>query len=226
MSSRQKRLEFILLCVQIGRLARYLPRLGHRLKSLADNLRKPALLACGWMAWTLNAQASTGVVNFQGELTTASCRITATGQASGADMHMTVDFGTVAFADLRPPGTWVPGHGRNFILMIICPGEMPGITRAKVTFEAADGSGLDPDDPSLLALSADSLARGAGIGLWRPVEGTQMNLGARPTLSGLFTRAGDESIAKIVVAALYSRTSARALGGSANAALPIELSYE
>lgn len=227
MSGRHpRRLESTLACVQPRLLARYLFGPDNPLKRLLDGPRHLPLFISAWVACTLNAQASTGVINFHGELTTASCRVTAHGQASGEGMDMAIDFGTVAFADLRPPGTWVPGHGRNFILVITCPGEMPGITRARVTFEAADGSGLDPDEPSLLALSADSVARGAGIGLWRPVEGTQMNLSTRPMLSGLFTRVGDESIAKIVVAALYSRTSARALGGSANAALSIGLSYE
>jgi major type 1 subunit fimbrin (pilin) len=216
-----------LTCVQSHSLPRYLHSLRQRWRTLLHNRRIPHLLACGLMAGCpLGSQASTAIINFEGELVNASCRVEAVGEASGEGLHMAIDFGTVAFADLRPPATWVPGHGKNFILRITCPGAMPGITRAKVTLEAASGSGLDLDEPSLLALSADSQARGAGIGLWSPADAIALDLSTRPVLSGLFSRIGDESIAKIVLAALYSRTSALAVGGSANAALPVTLSYE
>lgn len=191
------------------------------------SLKKARYLCLGFSAlllWPLEA-ATHGMIAFSGVLRTQACVVSASGAASGTGDSIVLNFESVPISELQPPGTWLPAYGKNFTLLITCPGAYAH-TLVRTTFMAGGGSGLDPDAPSLLKLDDMSTASGVGIALWDPRAAVPLDLSTNPVLNGLFSVIGDQHIAIINVAAIYSRTAAAPAKGTASAALPFMLSYE
>lgn len=171
-------------------------------------------------------QANTGMVSFNAIITAPTCTVAATGAATGSGSDIRLDFGDVPITQLQPGSTWV-SHGRDFVLVVTCPGPMNGFTRVRATFTAASGgSGVDPDDPRLLRLTADSIASGVAVGIWQTGTPTPLDLSTNPSLTGNFALSGGDSVASIRTSAIYSRTPGTPRAGSARATLPFTLTYE
>lgn len=169
--------------------------------------------------------SASGTLSFSGVLAHQTCSVTASGAASGEGHAITLDFGDVPIAELLPPGIWVTAYGKNFTLRVSCPPYHHPM-QVQAAFSPQSGSGLDHDEPSLLRLDSRSTARGIGIAIWNPSTAEPLDLSATPSLYGLFALEGDERVAPINVAALYTLTTGSASPGSGSAALPFMLNYE
>lgn len=171
------------------------------------------------------AHANTGTVNFSGSVSEPTCTVSASGRGSGNGNGMQISLGDVRINDITS-GIWQSVNDRAFVLAVTCPGNMAGYTRARVTFNAPGGSGVDPDDTRMLKLTGASTARGVAVGLYLGGQGTPLNMNAAPSVTGNFTVSGGNSIARINMHAQYKRTPATPNPGSAFATLPLTMTYE
>jgi type 1 fimbria pilin len=171
-------------------------------------------------------QANAGIVSFNATITAPTCTIAATGAATGSGNNISLNFGDLPITLLQPGNIW-GSHGRDFILVVTCPGPMTGFTRARATFTATSGgSGIDPEDPRLLRLTTESTASGVAVGIWPSSAGAPLDLSTNPSLIGNFALSGGNAVASIRTSAIYSRTSGIPRAGSAKATLPFTLTYE
>jgi major type 1 subunit fimbrin (pilin) len=173
----------------------------------------------------LPAEANSGTVTFSGSVSAPTCTVSGSEGATGSGNGLTVPMGDVPINELTA-GNWVPEHNRSFVLTVLCPGNMAGYSRARFTFNAPGGSGVDPDDTRMLRLSAGSQARGVAVGIYVSGSVAPLNMGAAPSTTGNFVVAGGNSTARVDLRAQYKRTSAAPRAGSASATLPLTLSYE
>jgi major type 1 subunit fimbrin (pilin) len=171
------------------------------------------------------AQSNSGTVNFSGSVSAPTCTVSGSAGASGSGNGITVPMGDVPITELTS-GDWVSAHSNSFVLTALCPGSMAGYTRTRFTFNAPGGSGVDPNDTRMLRLSAGSQARGVAVGVYVSGSFAPLNMGAAPSTTGNFVVSGGNSMARIDLRAQYKRTSAVPMAGSANATLPLTLTYE
>jgi type 1 fimbria pilin len=171
-------------------------------------------------------QANAGIVNFNATITAPTCTVAATGAATGSGNNISLNFGDSPITPLQPGPIW-GSHGRDFILMVTCPGPMTGFTRARAPFTATSGgSGIDPEDPRLLRLTSESTASGVAVGVQPSSAGAPLDLSSNPSLIGHFALSGGNAVASIPTSAIYSRTSGIPRAGSAKATLPFTLTSE
>lgn len=188
-------------------------------------LSQVALLTA-FIAFPMTAKANQGGVGFDGNITTPSCTVAATGAASGSGAGISLDFGELRMGDLQAADVWSAAAGKAFNLVVTCPGNMAGYRIARATFTAAGGSGTDPTDSRLLGLSSASVARGVAVGLWASTTGGPLDLSSNPSLTGPFIVTDANGVATIGVNAIYSRTAPTVVAGTAAATLPFALTYE
>lgn len=178
------------------------------------------------LASPIVANANQGIIGFDGNITSPTCTVAGTGAASGSGTGITLNFGDLRMSDLQSADTWSAAVGRAFNLVVTCPGNMSGYSTARATLTPAAGSGVDPNDSRLLRLTSGSVARGVAVGLWSSTTSGPLNLSTNPSLTGPFVVTGASGIATINVNAIYSRTAAVPVAGTASATLPFSLTYE
>ncbi|PXX73156.1 Pilin (type 1 fimbria component protein) [Pseudomonas sp. LAMO17WK12:I10] len=186
------------------------------------SVRKRLVLATGILATSVVAplvQAATNIV-FRGELVAASCIVSGNGSPGDIEVNM----GSVSIADL---GTGAPGdYGAqtSIELDINCASGMAGLRTVKMNFAPRSGSGLNPDDNRLLALTPGG-ASGVGIALIDESNAI-VNLGAGETINAALQVNGDTASATLNMRAAYISAGAPAQVGIANATMPFTLTYE
>lgn len=188
-----------------------------------DKLCIPVMMTL--LSVTSFAEANSGTISFSGNVLSPTCTVSGSAGATGSGNGIAVPMGDVPINELTS-GNWVGEHSHSFVLTATCPGNMSGYTRTRFTFNAPGGSGVDPDDTRMLRLTAGSVARGVAIGLYVSGSVTPLNMNAAPSATANFVVAGSNSTARIDLRAQYKRTSATPVAGSANATLPLTLSYE
>jgi major type 1 subunit fimbrin (pilin) len=174
----------------------------------------------------ITATANQGLIAFDGNVTSPTCTVAGTGAASGSGSGITLNFGDIRITDLQSADTWSAAVGKAFNLVVTCPGNMSGYRTARATLTPAAGSGVDPNDGRLLRLTSGSVAKGVAVGLWSSTTSGPLNLSSNPDLIGPFVVTGANGIATISVNAIYSRTAATPVAGTALATLPFSLTYE
>jgi type 1 fimbria pilin len=198
---------------------------GNFLENSMKWMPQVALLTVS-MTFAILAKANQGIIAFDGNITTPSCTVAATGAAGGSGAGITLDFGEIRISDLQTADTWSAAVGKTFNLVVTCPGNMAGYRLARATFTSAGGSGIDPNDSRLLRLGTGSGARGVAVGVWASINGGPLDLSSNPSLTGAFTVTGASGVATIGVNAIYSRTLSNIMAGTATATLPFALTYE
>ncbi|NUU34858.1 fimbrial protein [Pseudomonas sp. C2B4] len=184
-----------------------------------------SLLAAAAMA--TNANASNGTLQFNGNLTDATCSITAVGGAasqSGSDVI--IDLGTVSFGDLR---TATPGVGtvtgfNDFSFRLDCTGAQQ-FQSLVLNFDPRSGTGVDRNDSRLLALAPGG-ASGAAVAV-TDAQGQIINLSSTQRLIANLTGTGGPGrFAFFDMGAAYLKTSGPEMVGVANASLPFVITYQ
>ena len=183
-----------------------------------------AVLACA-LTFTGSADAATtGIINFKGNLSHVTCSATpGPGMGSGSDYN--VDFGTVPFSDITD------GTGSNFgvvryIHVVVDCTNATGLSTVKASFDPISGSGIDPRDRRLLQLAPSSVARGAGIALID--ENNQIiNLGSNGVIKApLVPGPAPTAKADLNMRAAYVLNGDTRVAGANTAQLPFALDFE
>ncbi|AZC24607.1 MULTISPECIES: fimbrial protein [Pseudomonas] len=178
-----------------------------------------------------SAQAADGTINFTGEITAASCVASAgAGSSVGGGQGqqiVEVNLGKVSMDALGGSAEAGLAAGTSINLNLDCGNTAAGLTTVKFGFDPMSGSGIDPNNNSLLKTTGS--AGGVGIGMYD--ENSQLiNLSANEAYSAALTASGEGEQAKYS-AALNMRASYVANGselkpGTANGTLPFTLTYE
>ncbi|HEF4761176.1 TPA: type 1 fimbrial protein [Pseudomonas putida] len=180
-------------------------------------------------AFSGDANAIGGTLQFQGELTHASCAVKPGGDASaGSGDEILIHMGNVSFAGLE---TARPGNGdvgvtvADIDFSIGCPSASDRLDTVVMHFDPATGSGLDPVDSRLLAFTPGG-ARGAAIALVNS-DNDIIDMSRAPSVrTPLNIDKDGVATANIALRATYLKTAGTAVPGVANASLPFVLRYE
>lgn len=184
-------------------------------------------------AVSTSAMAADGTINFTGEIIAASCTVkpgnsgTSTGGTAGKQT-IDVNLGKVSADSLGTTGA--VSSSKSINLNLDCGKTAEGLTTVKLTFDPANGSGLDSTNNNLLKITGptDKTAKGVAIGLFTS-DNKMLNLAANEAISGTLTSTGTAPditySAKVDLRAGYVATGA-ITPGIANGTLPFTLTYE
>lgn len=183
-----------------------------------------SILAVGVSSVTLvtPSYANSGSVTFTGSVTAPTCTVAGSAGAAGSGTGITVGMGDVPIDEIVP-GNWVGAHSRSFVLTVTCPGDL-GYQYARTTFNAAAGSGIDPQDTRMVRLTAGG-AEGVAVGIYVAGSYPPVDMTGSPSIRTAFTGTGP-TVAVMNLRAQYKRTTAAPKAGTASATLPFTLSYE
>jgi len=155
---------------------------------------------------TITANATSGVINFTGNIQTAACTV------SAASQNQDVPLGNVAAADFTSTGA-TAANGKISVVLSACP---ETVTAASVSF----GGPADQINGNLLALSTTSTAKNVGIALFE-TDSTPLPLSTKSR--SLPVTAGGETT--LTYFAKYQSTAPTVTEGSANAAADFTVLY-
>lgn len=156
---------------------------------------------------TITANATSGVINFTGNIQTAACTV------STASQNQEVQLGNVAAADFTATGA-TTANGKISVVLSACP---ESVTAAAVSF----GGPADQNNGNLLALSASSTAKNVAIALFESDSSTAIPL-ATKTRSFPVTASAETTLTYF---ARYQSTAPTVTEGSANAAADFTVLY-
>jgi len=190
--------------------------------------------AVGLMAGSAMA-AGDGTINFTGSIVAASCTL---GAGSGTNVTggkgqqtISVNLGKVTTDSLGGTGGGIIG-GTAINLNLNCDNSAAGLSKVKVRFDPASGSGIDPKNNFLLATTGpvDDKATGVGIGLYND-QNQLLNLSGNDVIQGDLVKTGEGDTAtysaKLALRAGYVKSGTAAItAGQANGTLPFTLTYE
>lgn len=177
------------------------------------------------------AQATSGTINFTGQLTAATCKITNGGGAT----TITIPLGTISTDQVKEVGATSLTATGTTTIEVECNGTT-GLSTVAMKFDPAQGSGLAPNNIDLLALTPAATqgngATGVGIGLLDNKH-QLIKLGSGGTLDNDLTAktgngaiAGDATARIFVRAAYFKTTAATPTAGEANGSMAFTLSYK
>lgn len=174
------------------------------------------------------AQATTGTINFTGQLTAATCEI----KSGGGSTAINIPLGTISVEDVKEVGAASISATGTTTIEVECKGTT-GLNTVAMKFDPTAGSGSAPGNLDLLALSpAATTGNGAtnvGIGLLDE-NNSLIKLGSGGTLdTALAPVAGSagDATAKIQVRAAYFKTTAATpTPGEANGTMAFTMSYK
>ncbi|AKA22414.1 fimbrial protein [Pseudomonas chlororaphis] len=187
-------------------------------------------------AVSTSAMAADGTINFTGEIIAASCTVkpgnggTSTGGTAGKQT-INVELGKVSSDSLGTIGN--VSSGKSINLDLDCGTTGKDLTTVKLTFDPANGSGLDTANNSLLKITGPEgkTATGVAIGLYDS-NNKLLNLAANETIDGKIETISDGETppkltykAKLDLRAGYVATGA-VTPGIANGTLPFTLTYQ
>lgn len=173
------------------------------------------------------ANAANGTLQFNGDLTNATCSIT-DGPGGPVMSDILVELGAVSFADLA---TATPGVGKvtgvvsNVTLFATCA-DADAYTGIAMQLDPRAGTGVDRHDDRLLALASGG-ASGAAIAVVDRTN-TIINMADSPKITALLTATNPAGgrLAFVRFGATYLKTAGTEAPGVANASLPFVVTYE
>ncbi len=179
-----------------------------------------------------SAVAADGIINFTGQLTSASCAITggpgtSVGGGGKGNQLVNVDLGKVPIDSLGGSAGGGVTAGTDINLELDCGSTGSGLTTVMLRLDAKSGSGIDAKNLNLLRTTGS--ATGVGIGLYND-DGKLLNLSANDTIDAPLVASGSAPVkykASLSMRAAYVKSSAAApTPGSANGTLPFTLTYK
>lgn len=177
------------------------------------------------------AYATSGTIQFTGQLTAASCTVNGGGGGS-TPIAIPVNLGTIAIGDLSDGNGSSFGNTTTIPIKIECS-DAGGLNSVAMQFSPSTGSGVDPVDGRLLKITAGG-AKGVGIGIINSddtlidMSGTAKSLSVPLVMSGGPAPAPETGTADIVLRAAYIKAAApgaATTAGPANGTLPFILTY-
>jgi len=176
-----------------------------------------------------SAMAADGTINFTGEVTAASCGISAgagTGVTGTTQKVIDVKMGKVSIDSLKNSQTGIVA-GSAININLDCGNTAAGLTTVKVKFDPNSGSGVDLKNNNLLKTTGT--ATGVGIGLY-DASNNLINLAGNGSFDSPLIKAGtDPDIkysANLNLRASYVANGDVVVPGTANGNLPFTLTYE
>lgn len=189
------------------------------------------IILLGLTALATSAMAADGMLSFSGEVVAASCSIragagsTVTGEEG--NQRIDVKLGKVSLDSLTSSGSSLPVAGVNINLNLDCGATATGLKTVRLKFDPSSGSGIDPDNVSLLKTTGT--AKGVGIGLY-DLNNKLLNLSGNETFDAPLVSVGDidepQYKASINLRAAFVANGDDMAPGLANATLPFTLTYE
>ncbi len=173
-----------------------------------------------------------GTINFTGEISAASCKITGGAgtevtNGGAGKQDITVSLGKVSADSIGTVEEGTVAGGTSISLNLDCGNTATDLSLVKMKFDPLAGSGLDGKNNQLLKVAGS--AKGVGIGLFDN-NNKLLNLAANETVNAPLVKGGSDD-APVYTAALNLRAGYVANGekveaGLANGTLPFTLSYE
>lgn len=176
-----------------------------------------------------SAMAADGTINFTGEVTAASCLVTAgagTGVTGTTQKVIDVKMGKVSMDSLKNTQTGIVASSAINI-NLDCGNTAAGLTTVKVQFDPHSGSGVDLKNNNLLKTTGT--ATGVGIGLY-DAGNKLINLAGNGTFDAALVKTGVDADTKysanLNLRAAYVANGDTVAPGIANGNLPFTLTYE
>ena len=172
------------------------------------------------------AQATTGTINFTGQLTAATCEI----KSGGGSPIINIPLGSISVGDVKEVGATSLSATGTTTIDVECKGTT-GFNTVAMKFDPAAGSGFASGNLDLLALSPAATGSGAtnvGLGLLDE-NNSLIKLGSGGTLDTALAPVGTagDATAKILVRAAYFKTTATTpTPGEANGTVAFTMSYK
>ena len=203
-----------------------------------DAVKKISLIAAaiGALAIQSSAMAAEGTLSFKGNITSAGCKIN-----GNTTFTMAPDLGTIAASTFTGVGSRAQRNVPITLKLTDCPTAVTGVVNGstvKVYFTTSGGglatpanpsgggSGVDPDNPNLLALTKGTgVASGVGVGIWNAADGTQLNLNSSAAGGIVFTYDQGQGTT-INLAADYQQTKTSVVAGTADAVGYLAFDYK
>ncbi|AOE88135.1 fimbrial protein [Pseudomonas sp. TCU-HL1] len=178
-----------------------------------------------------SAMAADGTINFSGELTSASCKVTGGAGTSvtgnKGNQIINVNLGKVPIDALGGTAGGGIAAGTAINLELDCGNTGGGLTTVMLRFDPKSGSGIDAKNFNLLKTTGS--ASGVGIGLYDD-DGNLLNLSANESIDTPLVASGTTPVnykASLSMRAGYVKSSAAApTPGIANGTLPFTLTYK
>ncbi|WP_411384409.1 fimbrial protein [Pseudomonas sp. L7] len=189
------------------------------------------MLASAACAISSTAMAADGTINFTGEIVAASCVASAgagstVGGGPGKQI-VDVNLGKVSMDAINGAGEGNIAAGTAINLNLDCGNTAAGLTTIKFGFDPMSGSGVDPNNNSLLKITGT--AEGVGIGMFDD-SNKLLNMSGNEQYSAPLIVEGEGSEAKysanMRLRASYVGNGAKLKPGTANGTLPFTLTYE
>jgi type 1 fimbria pilin len=182
---------------------------------------------------TTSAIAADGKIEFTGEITAASCSVTA-GAGTGitgnkGNAVIAVGLGKVSIDSLKNAGTTPIVAGTPININLDCGNTATGLTTVKMKFDPYSGSGVDDKNNALLKISPGGAA-GVGIGIFA-ANNTMLNLAAGDSFDSALIATGAGAAAQYTAhlnirAAYVANGEPTITPGAANGTLPYTLTYQ
>lgn len=176
-----------------------------------------------------SAMAADGTINFTGEVSAVSCKLTggpgSTVTGSQGAAKVDVSLGKVS-ADSVPAGGKISASSTYINLLLDCGSTATGLSAVEMRFDPLSGSGLDTHNNSLLQTTGG--AKGVGIGIYD--HGNKLlNLAANDSITSTLTTgtgATPSTTGTFSMRAAYLANGEPIVPGVANAELPFTLTYK
>lgn len=178
-----------------------------------------------------SAVAADGTINFTGEITAASCSVTAGAgtsvSGSKGNQIIEVALGKVSMDSLGgTAGGGIVG-GTSININLDCGNTAANLTTVRVQFDPMSGSGVDTKKNTLLKTTGT--AKGVGIGLYDS-KNKVINLAANEFVDAPLVKGGEGATVKYTAAinmrAGYVANGDALVPGTANGTLPFTLTYQ
>lgn len=176
-----------------------------------------------------SAMAADGTINFTGEVTAASCAISAgagTGVTGSTQKVIDVKMGKISMDTLKNTQAGIVASSAINIALD-CANTAAGLTTVKVQFDPNSGSGVDLNNNNLL--KATGTATGVGIGIY-DASNNLINLAGNGTFNAPLIKTGTDPAfkytANLNLRAAYVANGDVVAPGTANGELPFTLTYE
>ncbi|WP_368668942.1 MULTISPECIES: fimbrial protein [unclassified Pseudomonas] len=179
-------------------------------------------------AFATSAMAADGTISFTGEITSASCVISAGGGTtvggSAGKQEIEVKLGKVSMDSLGSGSSAGIVGGTAINLNLDCGNTGTGLNTVSVNFDPMSGSGVDLANNSLLKTVGS--AKGVGIGLY-DVDSNLLNLSANQSFDGNLVKGADDKYSAILnLRAAYVANGEALEAGPADGTLPFTLTYK
>ncbi|WP_428555764.1 fimbrial protein [Pseudomonas edaphica] len=176
-----------------------------------------------------SAMAADGTINFTGQVTAASCGISAgagTGVTGTTQKTIDVKMGKVSMDSLKNTQAGIVA-GSAINIALDCANTATGLSTVKVQFDPSSGSGVDAKNNNLLRTTGT--ATGVGIGIYDS-SNSLINLAGNGTFNAPLIKGGVDPdfkyTANLNLRASYVANGDVVAPGTADGNLPFTLTYE